>query len=237
MIEAQVDVVIELAHPATLADLDRHRARDYVARGEILGGGRVAFHEALALGVDQIATLAARALGDQTAGAVDPGRMELDKLHVLQRQAGTQHHRVAVTRAGVGAGASEVHASVAAGRQYCLAGTEAVDRAVVELERDDATAPALVVHDQVDGEIFDEELRRMAQRLAVQGMEDGVAGTVGSSRGTLRRALAVVDGHAAKRTLIDLALLGTRERHAPVIELVDRLRSVAAQILDRVLVS
>jgi hypothetical protein len=35
-----------------------------------------------------------------------------------------------------------------------------VDRAVVEVERDDAAAAALV-HDQVDGEIFDEELRRM----------------------------------------------------------------------------
>src|SRR5262249_41875666 len=188
-------------------------------------------------GVDEVAGVGARALGDQTAGAVDPGRMELDELHVLQRQAGTQHHRVAVTRAGVGAGASEVDAAVAAGRQYCLAGTEAVDRAVVELERDDATAAALVVDDQGDGEIFDEELRRMAQRLAVRGREEGVAGTVGSSRGTLCRALAVVGSHAAERPLIDLALLGTRERHAPVIELVDRLRSVAAQILDRVLVS
>jgi hypothetical protein len=39
MIEVQVDVVLLLADPAALADLDGHGARDDVARGEILGGG------------------------------------------------------------------------------------------------------------------------------------------------------------------------------------------------------
>ena len=96
MVEVQVDVVLVLADAAALADLDGHRARDDVARGEVLGGRRVALHEALALGVGQIAALAARAFGDQAAGAVDAGRMELHELHVLQRQAGAQHHAVAV---------------------------------------------------------------------------------------------------------------------------------------------
>ncbi len=72
---------------ATLADLDGHRAADHVARGQILGVGRVALHEALALGVGEVAALAARAFGDQAARAVDAGRMELHELHVLQRQA------------------------------------------------------------------------------------------------------------------------------------------------------
>ena len=47
---------------------------------------RVALHEALAFGIGEIAALAARALGDQHAGAVDSGRVELDELHVLQRR-------------------------------------------------------------------------------------------------------------------------------------------------------
>ena len=79
---------------------------------------RVALHEALALGVGQIAALAARALGDQAAGAVDAGRVELHELHVLQRQAGAQHHRVAVAGAGMRRGAGEIGAAVAAGRQH-----------------------------------------------------------------------------------------------------------------------
>ena len=112
-----------------------------------------------------------------------------------------------------------------------------MDRAVVELERDHAAAAAFVVHDQVDGEILDEELGRMAQRLAVHRVQHGVAGAVGGGAGALRGALAVMRGHAAERALIDLAVLAARERQAPMLQLVDRLRRVAAQIFDRVLVA
>ena len=51
VLEVQVDVVLVLADAAAFADLDRHRAADDVARGEILGVRRVALHEALAGGV------------------------------------------------------------------------------------------------------------------------------------------------------------------------------------------
>ena len=57
MIEMQMDVVLELADAAAFADLDGHGARDHVARGEILGGGRIALHEALALAVDEVGAL------------------------------------------------------------------------------------------------------------------------------------------------------------------------------------
>ena len=101
MVEMQVDVILVLADAAAFADFDRHGARDHVARGEILGRRRIALHEALAFGIDQIAAFAARAFGDQAAGAVDAGRMELHEFHVLQRQAGAQHHGVAVAGAGM----------------------------------------------------------------------------------------------------------------------------------------
>ena len=96
MVEMQEDVILLRADAAAFADFDGHRAGDDVARGEVLGGRRVALHEALAFGIDQIGAFAARALGDQHAGAVDAGRMELHELHVLERQAGAQHHGVAV---------------------------------------------------------------------------------------------------------------------------------------------
>ena len=79
--------------------------------------------------------------------------------------------------------------------------------------------------------------QRGLQRLAVERVQDGVAGAVGGGAGALRDALAVVGGHAAERALVDLAFLGARERHAPMVELVDRGRRVAAQIFDRVLVA
>ena len=215
----------------------RHRAADDVARGEVLGGGRVALHEALAGRIDEIAALAARALGDQAARAVDAGRVELDELHVLQRQPGAQRHRVAVAGAGVGRGRREIGAPVAAGRQNRRLGAEAVNRAVVQLEADDAAHRALRIADQVDGEIFDEEFAPRLQRLAVERMQDRVAGAVGGGAGALRDALAVVGRHAAERALVDLAGFGARERHAPVVEFVDRGRRVAAEVLDRVLIA
>ena len=117
MIEMQVDVVGVLADAAAFADLDRHGARHDVARGEVLRGRRIALHEALALRVGDVAAFAARAFGDQAARAVDAGRVELHELHVLQRQAGAQHHGVAVARAGMRRGRREIGAAVAARRE------------------------------------------------------------------------------------------------------------------------
>src|SRR5207245_1911027 len=97
-----------------------------------------------ALGIDEIAALAARAFSDETAGAVNSGRMELDEFHVLQRQAGTQCHRTAIAGLGVGAGAGMVDAPIAPGGQNGGLRAEAMQRAVVELERDHAAAGALV---------------------------------------------------------------------------------------------
>ena len=148
--------------------------------------GRVALHEALALGVGEIAALAASALGDQHSDAVKTGRVELDELHVLQRQAGAQHHRIAVAGLRVRAGAREIAAAVSAGGDHHGLGAEAMDRAVVEIERDDPAADA-VLHDQVEREIFDEEVGVLLQALLIERVEHRVAGAVGGGAGALRR--------------------------------------------------
>ena len=109
-----------------------------------------------------------------------------------------------------------------------MLGAEAVQGAVVELPARSTPRQAPSVHDQVEREILDEELGRVAQRLAVQRVQHGVAGAVGRGAGALDRRLAEVAGHAAEGALVDLAVLGARERHAPVLELVDRGRRVAA---------
>ncbi len=198
----------------------------------------VALHEALAGRVREIPALAARAFRDQHARAVDTGRVELHELHVLQREARACDHGVAVTRAGMRRGAGEVGAAVAARRQHRLLGAEAVQRAVFEAERDHAADTAVLVPDEVDREVLDEELRRVPERLTVERVQDGVPRTVGRrARALRRRAPAVVGGHAAERTLIDAAVFRAAERHAVVLEFVDRVRCVAAEVLDRVLVA
>jgi len=65
------------------------RAVNNVTRGEILGAWCITFHKAFALGIGAVASFAARAFSNQAAGAINTGRMELHKFHVLQWQSGT----------------------------------------------------------------------------------------------------------------------------------------------------
>jgi hypothetical protein len=71
--------------PAALVDLDRHRAANDVPSGEVFGIRGVTLHEALTLGVGEIAALAPSTFGDEAAGAIDAGGVKLGKFHVLER--------------------------------------------------------------------------------------------------------------------------------------------------------
>ena len=166
VLEMQMNMILVLADAAAFTDLDGHRPADHVARRQVLGIRGVAFHETLARRVGQIATLAARAFGDETTRAVNPGGMELHEFHVLQRQPGAQRHAAAVARAGVRRRAREPGASVPAGGQDGLMRPEAVQRPIRHVERDDAAALA-VLHDQVESEVLDEKTRLMFERLLV----------------------------------------------------------------------
>ena len=109
---------------------------------------------------------------------------------------------------------------------------------MVPSSRFQATTPVQApsgVHDQVEREILDEELRVVPQRLAVERVQDGVAGAVGGSAGALhRRAVAEIRHVAAERPLVDLAGLGAREGHAVVLELVDGGRRLAHHVFHGV---
>src|SRR3546814_13059110 len=143
MIEVQVDMVLVRPDAAAFADFERHRTRDDVARREILRRRGIAFHETLALGVGEVTTLAARALGDQHARAIDAGRMELDEFHVLQGQAGAQHHAAAVAGAGVRRGGGEIGAAIAARRAPDSLAAATVAAARLERHADAAEATTL----------------------------------------------------------------------------------------------
>src|SRR5690606_40789256 len=101
-----------------------------ISARQILCIGSIALHEALAFGVRQIAAFAAGSLGDQAAGAIDAGRVELYELHILKRQARARHHAAAVAGTGMGGSAREIGTSIAAGGQDRTLRTAAMDRAV-----------------------------------------------------------------------------------------------------------
>src|SRR5207248_849757 len=132
-----------------------------------------------------------------------------------------EHHAVAVARAGMGGGAGEISTAIAAGGQNGAVGAEAMDRAVLERQRHDTPA-RLAFHDEVEGEIFDEELRRMPERLPIERVKHGVPGAIGAGAGALhRRARAEIHHHAAEWALIDLALFRAREGQPEMLELID----------------
>ena len=136
--DVEVEVVVVRAGAAALADLERHRAGDDVARREVLQGRRVALHEALAAGVAQDRALAACGLGQQDAEAREPGRVELEELHVLERQALAPDDADAVTGEGVRVGGGLEDLAEAAGREDDRLALEDVQLAGRELVRDDA---------------------------------------------------------------------------------------------------
>ena len=76
-----------------------------------------------------------------------------------------------------------------------------------QIQRDDAAAHA-IVHHEVDGEVFDEELGLVCQRLLVQRMQHRVPGSVGRGASALRGALAKTGGHTAERPLVDATVVG-----------------------------
>ena len=158
MVEFQHHVVAFLAAAATFLDLGGHGARHHVAAGEVLGVGRVALHEALAVLVQQVAALAAHALGDQDPRAVDAGGMELVELHVLQGNAGACRDSEAVAGVDEGVGRAVKHAPRSAGGENRRLALQDHHLAGFHLHGDHAEHRAFGVAHQIERHPFDEKL-------------------------------------------------------------------------------
>src|ERR1700680_89182 len=96
-------------------------------------------------------------------------------------------------------------------------GAKSMQCAVGHVESDHAAALA-IFHDEVESEVFHEETRFVLERLLIQSVQHGVAGAIGGGTGALCNALPIVRGHAAKRPLVNAAVLSARKRHAVVLE-------------------
>ncbi len=112
-----------------------------------------------------------------------------------------------------------------------------MDGAVVKIPGDDAATGAFFIHDEIDGEILDEELRVIFQALLIKRVQDGVPGAIGGGAGALYRRFAIVAHVPTEWPLIDLAVLGARERHAEMLELEHRRDRLTAHVFDRVLIA
>ncbi len=257
MAELEEDVVLVSTNTTAVADLHGHGSGDDVTRGKILGGRGITLHEALTLGVEEVTTLTTSTLGDQAASAIDTSGVELDKLEILVGETGTGDHGHAVTCAGVGRGAAEVGTSVTASGKDCVVGQESVQSAVLLVVGEDTTALA-ILHNQVEGEVLDEVVGVVAQGLAVQGVEEGVAGSVGGGtasvslatlavllRLTTESSLVTVRSKSVTRVCqlgwrgpnLHLAFLGTGKGAAVVLELDNGGGSLTGHVVNGILVT
>ena len=217
---------------AALVDLGLLGARDHVAGGELDLVGRVALHEALAVGVEELGALAPRALGDEEAVLGQRRGVVLDHLHVHQRRAD------AVGLGDAVAGADErirrrlVDLARAARGQDHRLGREQLERAGADVARDRAQALAVVVEHERGHEplLVAREAFVALEQLLVEDVEQGLAGDVGHVVGA--RLGGAAEGPGAQEPLL-VAVEG--DPH--VLELEDLLRGLAAHDLDGVLVA
>lgn len=189
MAELEVDMILVGANTTSLADFKGHGTGDNIAGGKILGSWRITLHKSLTLGVQEVTSLTTGALGDQTSSAVDTSGVELDELEILVRQTGTGNHGHAVTSTGMGRRAAKVGTSVSSSGQDGVLCDESVDSSVFLVVGNDTLANT-VLHDQVSGEVLNEVLCVVSQRLSVKSVEKSMASTVSS--GTASVCLATL---------------------------------------------
>ena len=114
---------------------------------------------------------------------------------------------------------------------------ETVDGAIFHAHGDNAAAFA-IFHNQIEREIFDEEIRIIFQALLIQAVQHRVTGPVGRCGSTLNgRALTHILHMAAKGALINCAVCVAAKRNAGMLKLVHRSRRFTHHIFDRVLVA
>jgi hypothetical protein len=235
--ELEVDVVLLGSDTTALTDLQSHGTGNNVTRGKILGGGSVTLHETLTLGVEQVTTLTTGTLGDQTTGTVDTSWVELNELQILVRKTSTSDHGHTVTGTGVGGSAREVGTSITTGSQDGVVGLEAVQSTILLVVGNDTTA-LTILHQQVEGEVFDEVVGVVTERLSVESVQKSVTGTISGSGATVGLAtLTELLGLTTESTLVDTSILGTGEGATVTLKLANTGGGLAGHVVNGVLVT
>ena len=229
-------VIFVRSGAATLGHLLHHAARNDVARREVFDGWGVTLHEALAATVAQNSSFAARALGQQDTQPGEPGRVELEELHVFERNALAPDDADAVARQGVRVRRRLVDLAETAGGEDDALGVKHVQVAGGELVGNDACGLTLG-HHEVEHVVLVVELDAQLDAVLKQGLQNHVSGAVGRVAGPAYRRLAVVARVPAEAPLVDLAVGRAVERQPHVLEVDDRVDCLFRENFGRVLVN
>lgn len=130
-------------------------------------------------------TFSSASFRDQATRSVDSRGVELHKLRVLKRDAGTKGHCVSVASACVRRGAREVGSAVATRRKHCVVGFNAVNCSILHVEARDAdTAP--ILHDQVQRKVLNEVCGVKSQGAPIKGVKHCVSCSVSCTSASVR---------------------------------------------------
>ncbi len=187
--------------------------------------------------VQQVATFTTAAFCHQNARAGDAGWVELPHLHILHRYARADSHTNAVTGVDVGVSGGLINTACTAGRQHGCTGFEVDHFAGFNAQCGTTYHCAIGIFHQIQRIPLGEDGGVIFQVLLVQGVQQGVTGTVSRRRGTCRLLAAEIFRLAAKRTLIDSAIFQTGERQTHMIQLQNRFRAGFTHIFDGILVA
>ena len=229
--------------PSQVAQVQQHAAVDaasrfdlrlfgagyHVAGGEFLHLGGVVLHEALALGVEQVSTLASCGFREKHAVAREGRRVVLHHLHVQHRRACAVGKRHAVAGADEGVGAGFERSSDATSREDDRLGCDGPNLAGEHLHSDDATALA-VLDDEVGDEPFLVGADACLDDLLVHDVQDRLARDVGHEEGA-RVA------RTAERPRPQPSLIVAVEDDAHVLQRNDLAGRFDAHVFDGVLVA
>ena len=105
-----------------------------------------------------------RTLGNQTSSTVNSSRVELNKLHILQRQSSSSDHSSSVSGTGVGTSTGVPSSSVTSGGENGLVRSESVHRSIFLVVRHDSDALS-ILHDQICTAFRQGEGRRETERI------------------------------------------------------------------------
>mmetsp|Transcript_18054 Transcript_18054/g.30480 ORF Transcript_18054/g.30480 Transcript_18054/m.30480 type:complete len:200 (-) Transcript_18054:226-825(-) len=164
--------------------------------------------------------------------------MELHKLQILHGKSGARSHGAAVACACVSGCAGLVGAPETARRNDGGMRSKPVDGTIFHAHGYTTQAFPVITHDQVHGKVFHEEEAVKLQGHAIQGVENGMACAVRSSRATIRlAAFAKFQALSTKSTLINLALRSSAEGQTKGFQLQNDLGCQTAHVLNGVLVA
>ncbi len=191
------------------------------------------------LRVTQDGALTARTFGEQDAEAGQSGRVELEELHVFERQTLAPDDAHAVAGEGVRVRGGLVDLAEAAGREDDRLRLEDMQFAGLQVVGDNSRRliDALDLgHDDIQRVVLVVELDAELHAVLEERLQDHVTGAVGGVAGPANGSLAVVAGVAAEPALVDLALGRAVERQAHVLEVEHGVDRLLRENLGRILV-